>query len=118
MSSKITFLLLVGAIFFIAGCFMDLVALIVILGPIMLPTLSFYGVDPIHFGIICVLYTQMAYLTPPFGLNLYVTMGLQKRTLLQVSKAVLPYLGLLIIFTLVISFVPGISLVLPDLLMP
>lgn len=118
VSSKITFLLLVGAIFFIAGCFMDLVALIVILGPIMLPTLSFYGVDPIHFGIICVLYTQMAYLTPPFGLNLYVTMGLQKRTLLQVSKAVLPYLGLLIIFTLVISFVPGISLVLPDLLMP
>lgn len=117
VSSKITFLLLVGAIFFLAGCFMDLVALIVILGPILMPTLSVYGVDPIHFGIIAVLYTQMAYLTPPFGLNLYVTMSLQKRSLMQISKAIAPYLAILIIFTLVISFVPGISLFLPNLLM-
>lgn len=117
VSSKITFLLLVGAIFFLAGCFMDLVALIVILGPILMPTLSVYGVDPIHFGIIAVLYTQMAYLTPPFGLNLYVTMSLRKRSLMQISKAIAPYLAILIIFTLVISFVPGISLFLPNLLM-
>lgn len=117
VASKVTFLLLVGAIFFVAGCFMDLVALIVILGPIMLPTLSIYGVDPIHFGIIAVLYTQMAYLTPPFGLNLYVTMGLRKRTLMQVSKAIIPYLIILILFTLVISFVPTLSMFLPNLLM-
>lgn len=117
VTSKVTFLLLVGAIFFIAGCFMDLVALIVILGPIMMPTLGIYGVDPIHFGIIAVLYTQMAYLTPPFGLNLYVTMGLQKRTLMQVSRSILPYLVILILFTLVISFVPSLSLFLPNLLM-
>lgn len=117
VASKVGFLLLIGLIFFIAGCFMDLVALIVILGPIMMPTLAVYGVDPIHFGIIAVLYTQMAYLTPPFGLNLYVTMGMQKRTLMQVSKAIMPYLILLLLFTLVISFVPGISLFLPNLLM-
>lgn len=117
VNSTTTFLLLVGVIFFIAGCFMDLVALIVILGPIMLPTLSVYNVDPIHFGIIAVLYTQMAYLTPPFGLNLYVTMGMQKRTLMQVSKSIAPYLVILVLFTLVISFVPSISLFLPNLLM-
>lgn len=117
VASKAAFLLLVGAIFFIAGCFMDLVALIVILGPIMIPTLAVYGVDPIHFGIIAVLYTQMAYLTPPFGLNLFVTMGMQKRTLMEVSKGILPFLLILIVFTLVISFVPQLSLFLPDLLM-
>lgn len=117
VTSRVGFLLLVGAIFFIAGCFMDLVALIVILGPIMMPTLAVYGVDPIHFGIIAVLYTQMAYLTPPFGLNLYVTMGMQKRTLMQVSKAIMPFLIILLLFTLVISFVPGFSLFLPNLLM-
>jgi C4-dicarboxylate transporter DctM subunit len=117
IASKAAFLLLIGAVFFVAGCFIDLVALIIILGPMLLPTLGVYGVDPIHFGIIAVLYTQMAYLTPPFGLNLYVTMGLQNRTLLQVAKAIMPFLVILILFTLVVSFVPQISMFLPDLLM-
>jgi C4-dicarboxylate transporter DctM subunit len=117
ISSKAAFILIVGLIFLISGCFMDLIALILILGPILQPTLTVYGVDGIHFGIIAVLYTQIAYLTPPFGLNLYVTMGLQKRSLTEVARATLPYLLILIVYTVVVSFVPEISLFLPNLLM-
>lgn len=69
ITSPTVFLLVIMGIFFVAGCFMELVALMIILGPILSPTLASYGVDPIHFGIICVMAAQVSYLTPPFGMN-------------------------------------------------
>ena len=104
------------AIFFIAGCFMDLIALIVILGPILAPTLSIFNIDPILFGIMCVMCVQISYITPPFGLNLYATMGMRKRTMMQVSKSILPYLLILIVVTLAVCFIPQISLFLPNMM--
>ena len=117
VTSKILFILIIGLIFFVSGCFMDLIALIIILGPILQPTLGVFEIDAIHFGIIAIMYTQMAYLTPPFGLNLYVTMGMQNRSLIQVSRAVMPFLVILLIMTIAFSFIPEISLFLPNLLM-
>lgn len=116
VSSKVAFILILTALFFICGCFMDLIAMIVILGPILAPTLGFYGIDPILFGIIAVMNSQISYLTPPFGLNLYVTMGMRNKTMGQITKGVLPFLLLLVIVTLVVSFVPQISLFLPNLM--
>ena len=116
VSSAATFLLLIMAIFFVAGCFMELVALMIILGPILAPTLSAFGVDPIHFGIICVMAAQVSYITPPFGLNLFVTMNMTKKGLWEVGRSALPYLIILIICMLLIAFVPELSLWLPSLM--
>ena len=98
ITSPTVFLLVIMGIFFVAGCFMELVALMIILGPILSPTLASYGVDPIHFGIICVMAAQVSYLTPPFGMNLFVTMNMTKRSLGYVSKAAMPYLIILILW--------------------
>lgn len=117
VSSKVVFILILMVLFFIAGCFMDLIALIVILGPILAPTLGLFNIDPIHFGIMCVMCVQVSYITPPFGLNLYATMGMRDRTMGQVSKSILPYLLILIIMTFLICFVPQISLIIPNLMM-
>ena len=116
VSNKVIFILILVAIFFIAGCFMDLIALIVILGPILAPTLSIFNIDPILFGIMCVMCVQISYITPPFGLNLYATMGMRKRTMMQVSKSILPYLLILIVVTLAVCFIPQISLFLPNMM--
>ena len=116
ISSKVVFILLITVVFLIFGCFMDLIALIVILGPILKPTLAYFNINLIHFGIMAVMNSQIAFLTPPLGLNLYVTMSLTDQSLFEITKAVLPYLILLIIVTLIVSFIPEISLFLPNLL--
>lgn len=117
VSSPVTFLLLVILIFFVAGMFMELVALMVILGPILSPTLMAFGIDPIHFGIICIMAAQVSYITPPFGLNLFVSMNMNKKGLWEVAGATLPYLIILVVVMLVVAFVPQISLWLPSLMM-
>ncbi len=116
VSSKVIFILILMALFFIAGCFMDLNALIVILGPILAPTLSIFNIDPILFGIMCVMCVQISYITPPFGLNLYATMGMRKRTMTQVSKSIMPFLLLLVAVALAVCFIPQISLFLPGMM--
>ncbi len=116
VTSKVLFIFILMGIFFVAGCFMDLIALIVILGPILVPTLGVFGIDPIQFGIMCVMCVQVSYITPPFGLNLYATMGMRNRTMGQVSKSILPYLVILIAMTLLVCFVPQISLIIPNMM--
>lgn len=116
VSSKVAFILLLTLTFLVAGCFMDLIALIVILAPVLMPALSFYGIDPIHFGIMAIMNAQIGCLTPPFGVNLYVTMNVAKRTLGQIVKGVIPYLLILIGVTLLVSFVPEISMLLPNMM--
>lgn len=116
ITSPVVFLLVIIGIFFVAGCFMELVALMIILGPILSPTLSSYGVDPIHFGIICIMAAQVSYVTPPFGMNLFVTMNMTKKSLGKVAAATLPYTIILILCMLLIAFVPQLSLWLPNLM--
>ena len=116
VTNKVVFILILIALFFVAGCFMDLVALIVIVGPIIAPTLTLFDIDPILFGIMCVMCVQISYITPPFGLNLYATMGMRNRTMSQVSKSIIPYLAILTVVTLLVCFVPQISLFLPNMM--
>lgn len=116
VSTDTAFLLLLLLVLVIVGCFMDLVSVIVILAPIILPSLQLYGIDPIHFGIVAIMAAQIGYLSPPFGTNLFVTMDVSGKSLQYVAKAVLPYLVILIIVTLVITFIPQISLFIPNLM--
>lgn len=116
VSTRAAFLLLLFVLFFMVGCFMDLFALLIILGPILAPVLVNYEINPIHFGIICIMATQIAFLTPPFGLNLFVSMSLTKQGLWETAYATMPYTILLAIVTMLIMFVPQITLWLPGIL--
>ena len=114
VSSKTAFLLLMWLIFLIAGCFVDLVALVVVLAPILVPSLSLYNIDPIHFGIMAVMATQIGCITPPFGVNLFVTMNVANKSFTEVVKSTLPFLIVLFLVSMIVTFVPEISLWLPN----
>jgi C4-dicarboxylate transporter, DctM subunit len=98
------------------GCFMDLVSAMLILGPIFLPTLAKFGIDPIHFGIIMVVNIEIGFLTPPFGLNLFVSSGITKRPLSEVVKSIAPFLLVMYGCLLLLTYVPSLSTWLVDLL--
>ncbi len=116
VNSPILFILLINLIFIVAGCFMNLISLVVILSPILMPALAYFGVDPIHFGIIAIMNAQIGFVTPPFGTNLFVTMNISDRSLGQVSRATMPFTIILLLLTVLFSFVPQISLWLPSMM--
>ncbi len=116
VNTKIMLILVVMIMLFIAGCFLDTIALIVILAPILVPLLNLYEVDLIHFGIMAILASQVGYISPPFGTNLFVTMQVAKKPFAFVAKSIVPYLVILIAVALVICLVPQISLWLPGLM--
>ncbi len=109
------FLLAVNILFLIMGCFMDDVSAMLILAPLFLETLNRYGIDLVHFGIVMVLNIQFGMLTPPFGLNLFVTMGMAKTSLTETAAAVMPFLIILLLCLFLVTYVPSISLLLPNL---
>ena len=111
------FLIVVNIILLIAGNFMEPTAIILILAPIFFPIATQLGIDPIHLGIIMVVNMEIGMVTPPVGLNLFVTSGITGMPLIAVVRAALPWLSLLPIFLVIITYVPTISTFLPDLLM-
>lgn len=109
------FLLCVNLLFLVLGCFMDDVSAMLILAPLFYDTLDRYNIDMVHFGIVMVLNIQLGMLTPPFGLNLFVASGLTKRPLTTVARAVIPFLGIMMVCLLLVTYLPNISLFLPKL---
>jgi C4-dicarboxylate transporter DctM subunit len=110
------FLLVVNIILLVAGNFMEPSAIILILAPILFPIATGLGIDPIHFGIIMVVNMEIGMVTPPVGLNLFVTSGITGMPVLSVVKAAWPWLMILITFLIIITYVPEISLWLPNTL--
>ncbi len=110
------FLLVVNVILLIAGNFMEPTGIILILAPIFFPIATQLGIDPIHLGIIMVVNMEIGMVTPPVGLNLFVTSGITGMSIMQVTHAALPWLLVLLVFLGLITYMPEISLFLPDLL--
>ncbi len=110
------FLAVVNIILLVAGNFMEPTGIILILAPILFPIAVKLGIDPIHLGIIMVVNMEIGMVTPPVGLNLFVTSGVTGMNLVQVTKAALPWLMVLLVFLVIITYVPAISLALPDML--
>ncbi|MCP5208145.1 MAG: TRAP transporter large permease subunit [Hahellaceae bacterium] len=108
------FLIVVNILLLIAGNFMEPSAILLIMAPILFPIAVQLGIDPIHLGIIMVVNMEIGMLTPPVGLNLFVTAGITKRDMGWVISAALPWLGLLLFFLILITYVPEISLFLPE----
>ena len=108
------FLLTVNILFLILGCFMDDVSAMLILAPLFLETLNRYGIDLVHFGIIMVLNIQMGMLTPPFGLNLFVASGITKQPIIKIAMGVVPFLFIMLACLMLVTYIPWISLALPQ----
>ncbi|MDA8791742.1 TRAP transporter large permease subunit [Bacteriovoracaceae bacterium] len=110
LTNKISFLLVVNLFLLIVGCFMDIMSAILVLAPLLTPAAVALGVDPIHFGIIMIVNLEIGYITPPIGINLFVATSIFKKNLGEVIKSVLPYVLLLLIGLILVTFVPQISL--------
>jgi len=115
--SPIMFLIIVNIILIIAGDFMEPTAILLILTPIFFPIAIKLGIDPIHLGIIMVVNMEIGMVTPPVGLNLFVTSGITGMTIVEVLKGALPWMTILVIFLGIITYFPKISTALPDYLM-
>jgi C4-dicarboxylate transporter DctM subunit len=113
----ITFLIVVNLILLIGGQFMEPSGLIVIVAPLVFPIAIELGIDPIHLGIIMVVNMEIGMITPPVGLNLFVTSGIANMSVMAVVRAALPFLGILFVFLILVTYVPFISTWLPTLLM-
>ena len=107
------FLIVVNVLLLIAGAFMEPTGVILILAPILFPIASQLGIDPIHLGVIMVVNMEIGMVTPPVGLNLFVTSGVTKMSLMQVSRAALPWLSVLLLFLVMVTYIPQITLALP-----
>ncbi len=116
-SSGAGVMLAICALFLVWGCFANVITLVTILGPVMAGVLQHYGFDLIHFGIIVIMMAQVGFLTPPFGLCLFVTMREANASMQEVSKAVLPFILIMLIMTIAFIFLPDLVMFLPNLLM-
>lgn len=116
LQSKFVFLLAMELLLLVAGCFIEVLACVVIFGPIIIPIGLQFGLDPLHLGIAFCITLVIGVCTPPFGMNLYTAVPVCKTTFSEVCKGVLPYLVCLIVCAFAIAFIPQISLCLPALL--
>ncbi|MEE9445171.1 MAG: TRAP transporter large permease subunit [Cocleimonas sp.] len=109
------FLLVVNLLLLIAGNFMEPSAILLIMAPILFPIATQLGIDPIHLGIIMVVNMEIGMITPPVGLNLFVISGITNKSMGWAISASLPWLLLLLFFLMLITFVPQISLFVPEM---
>lgn len=104
------FLIVVNIVLLIAGAFMEPSAIILIMAPVLFPIAIELGIDPIHLGIIMVVNLEIGMITPPVGLNLFVTSAVTRMPLVSVIRAVTPWITLMLIFLLLVTYIPNISL--------
>jgi C4-dicarboxylate transporter DctM subunit len=116
IQNKYLFLLLINIFLLLVGCVMDIVSAIIVISPILLIALEKFDIDLIHYGIIMIVNIELGFLTFPFGLNLFVAMGITGKSLTRIGHAVMPFLLLLIVGLLLVTYIPQISLWLPNLL--
>ena len=112
---KLTFLLGVNAALFVIGMFIETSASVVVLAPLLLPVAVQFGIDPVHFGIIMVVNLALGMITPPFGVNLFAASAVAKVPLERLIRPLLPFVGVVIACLMAITYWPGLSLALRDL---
>lgn len=116
IDSKYTFLLLLNVFLLIVGAMLDIFSALVLIVPLILPIAEGYGVNPIHLGIIFLTNLQIGYCTPPVGLNLFLASYRFERPVTELYRATLPFLGLLLVTLMIITYLPWLSTCLIQLL--
>jgi C4-dicarboxylate transporter DctM subunit len=113
----IEFLIVVNVLLLIGGQFMEPSGLLIIVAPLVFPIAIALGIDPIHLGIIMVVNMEIGMITPPVGLNLFVTAGVAKMSVTNVIRAALPWVAIMFMFLIIVTYVPTVSTWLPNTLM-
>jgi len=115
ITSQFMFLLVLNVFLLIVGMLMDIFAAIFVVVPLIIPIARHFGVDPYHLGIVFLLNLEIGYLTPPVGLNLFISSFRFKQPMVDVYRAVLPFIGILLVTLLITTYVPQLSTFLPSL---
>ncbi len=110
------FYLIILVMFFIMGMFLEAASIILIVLPILLPIMREIGIDPIHFAVVMTISMELAQITPPVGLNLFVVSGIAREPIGRVVQGVVPFIVIMIVFQILYIIFPQISLYLPNLL--
>mgnify|MGYP002652452386 CR=1 FL=1 len=111
-----TFLIVVNILLLAAGNFMEPSSIVLIMAPILFPVAVRLGIDPVHFGIMIVVNMEVGMCHPPVGLNLYVASGITKMGITELTVAVWPWLVTMLLFLVLVTYVPALSLWLPHAL--
>ncbi len=114
ISSRVTFLVLLNLVLLILGAILDIFSAIVIMVPLIVPLALRFGVDPVHLGIIFLANMQIGYFTPPIGMNLFIASYRFKRSITELYQATIPFMMVLLLALVVITYVPSVSLVFLD----
>lgn len=114
--NQVTFLIFVNILLLAAGNFMEPSSILLITAPLLFPVAMELGVDPIHLGVLMTVNMEIGMITPPVGLNLYVASGISRLGLTETTKACLPWILVMLVYLTLITYVPAISLWLPNLL--
>ncbi|MFY9371265.1 MAG: TRAP transporter large permease subunit [bacterium] len=117
-TTQITFWIGVNILFLLAGMFMDGVAATTILAPLVYPLAMNLGVNPVHLGVVLTANSAIGQYTPPFGLNLFVATGITKEPIMDIIRAVVPFIILTFIALLIITYWPDLTLLIPKLTYP
>jgi len=112
----VVILLLINVFLLVVGCFIDNIAAVIILTPILLPVVTKLGVDPIHFGIIITVNLAIGFITPPYGINLFVASAISGESIERISKQILPFVLAMTACLLLFTYVPDVSMWLVRLL--
>ncbi len=110
------FLLMLNVIMLVLGMFLDAIAVLLIVTPIVLPVLAALGIDPVHFGIVLIVNMEIAFLTPPIGLNLFVLSSIARAPISEAVRGIWPFTLLMFAFLMLVTYVPEITLWLPNLI--
>jgi tripartite ATP-independent transporter DctM subunit len=116
ITQKWTFLLALNLFLLVVGSLMDIFSAIIVVVPLITPIAREFDIDPIHLGIIFLANLEIGYLTPPVGINLFISTLAFKKPLTQIYRTAIPFLGLLAIALLIITYVPWLSLGLLELM--
>ncbi|MCB2099964.1 MAG: TRAP transporter large permease [Rhodobacterales bacterium] len=117
-SSRTSLILIVLFVLIVLGCFLEGIAVLVITIPVFMPLIAEFNIDPVQFGVIMTLCSMLGLLTPPVGMSLYAVASISNVPVGKLSVELIPYLLGIFVVLLIISFVPEVSLWLPNLLMP
>lgn len=115
-SNKIVILLLVNLMLLVLGCIMDMAPLIIICTPVLLPVVAVFGMSPVQFGVVMILNLSIGLCTPPVGSALFIGCAIGKVSMSSATKALLPMYGVMILVLILVTFIPQLSMWLPNLL--
>ena len=115
-SNPVVVLLLINVVLLIAGCFLDSSSAIIVLCPLLLPLISSIGVDPVHFGVVMIVNLAIGMVTPPVGINLYVACGIANISLESIIRPIWQFVITTLIVLMLVTYIPGLSLWLPNML--